>query len=81
MPLHGAGSKNAIDNYVDRYDTETYKTLDDDGNYVLAVCLSDLKKNVPYSPYSLKIISTEESKYFNSYFMFTASCVTKVKYT
>jgi hypothetical protein len=76
--LHGEGAKQAINDYVDRIDTETKKTLDDDGEYVLAVCLSDIIQNIVYSPYTLRKIAFKDVENFNVYYIITASCVTRI---
>lgn len=78
MPIHGEGANQALTNYVDRVDTEMKKTLNDNGEYVIAVCLSDIINNIVYSPYNLKIIQYEQVENFNVYYVITASCVTRV---
>lgn len=78
LPIHGEGAKQALIDYVDRVDTEMKKTLDDNGEYVIGVCLSDIINNIVYSPYNLKLIKYEQVENFDVYYIITASCVTRV---
>ena len=78
LPVYGSGAMLAMKIYQDREDTEFNKTKDDDGQHFYCVCWSDVKQNILYSPYDLKIIKSSEINKYDIHFVITATSVTRV---
>ncbi len=80
LPALGIGAKNAMLNYVHRFDSEVRKSKDDDGSYIYALCLSDLKTNAAYSPYSLRVCEKSMISNYSVYYTATATNIVRVNY-
>jgi hypothetical protein len=78
LPVSGSMARYAMDTYQDRVDDDLRKTLDDDGNFKYCLCISDIKENILYSPYELKITTGEIAKTYSIYYTVSATYVTKV---
>jgi hypothetical protein len=78
LPVYGSGAMLAMKIYQDREDTEFNKTKDDDGQHFYCVCWSDVKQNILYSPYDLKIIKSSEINKYDIHFVITATAITRV---
>lgn len=80
LPLLGNGARQAMYEYQDRLDDEMHSTLNDDGQFVYSVCLSDQVTNILYSPYDLRTVEPHEIKsgLYPVYYTATATFVTRV---
>lgn len=63
--------------YIDRDQPEKL-TKDDNGQFVYAVCLSDIRSNILYSPYELRMVELNDLKHYNVYYTASATSVTRV---
>lgn len=80
LPVNGSGIHHCMDHYEDRLDTDLRKTLDDDGQFRYCLCISDVKENILYSPYELRVTSVDETRKYPIYYTVSASYTTKVMY-
>ena len=80
LPVYGNGSQTAMKSYKDRIDSEFSRTLDDDGRFIYCMCTSDIRGNILYNPYELKIVTKSEIMNSNVYHIVTATSVTRVKF-
>jgi hypothetical protein len=78
LPVNGAQARYGMDTYQDRVDSDLKKTLDDDGHFKYALCISDIKENILYSPYELRIVTGEIAKKYPVYYTVSASYISKV---
>ena len=51
----------------------------DDGVFVYCICLSDIYKNILYSPYELRIVSKEQAVNSDVFFTVSGSCIVRVR--
>ena len=78
LPVNGRNIRMAMETYQDRIDTDTSKTLDDDGQFRYCLCISDIKQNILYSPYELRVTTGSIAKKNHVYYTVSASYITKV---
>lgn len=78
LPVSGSNMRYCMEKYVDRNDNDLRKTLEDDGRFEYCLCISDVKENILYSPYELRITTGEIAKQYPIYYTVSASYVTKV---
>lgn len=78
--MYGHGAITAMRNYIDRMDSEIFKTQDDDGQF--AYCLLKFRNNhqVIYNPYELEIVKKEEALKEPIYFTCSATHIAMVNY-
>ncbi len=78
LPVNGANIRHWMDHYQDRVDTNLKRTLDDNGEFHYCLCVSDIRENILYAPYELRITSVDEAKKYPVYYTVSSSYVTKV---
>lgn len=78
LPVNGAQARYGMDTYQDRVDSDLKKTLEDDGRFQYAMCISDVKENILYSPYEIRTTTGEIAKRYPVYYTVSASYVTKI---
>jgi hypothetical protein len=64
--------------YTDKPVNDLIQVLEDDGQFVYCLSKSDIKLNMLYAPYDLRIVNAGEVKNANVYFTVTATNITKV---
>jgi hypothetical protein len=80
LPAIGSGARAAMSTYADKPTNDLNSVLEDDGQYVYCLCLSDIKLNILYEPYNLRIVSVSEIKNAAVYFTVTATNVARVSF-
>ena len=78
LPVSGSNMRYCMEKYIDRNDNDLRKTLEDDGRFEYCLCISDVKENILYAPYELRITDGEAAKKYPIYYTVSASYVTKV---
>ena len=76
--MHGNGAKEAMENYVDKDESNFKVAQVDSGQFKYCLCLSDIIDNILYEPYELRITSGEIAKSYEVYFTVSATSVTRV---
>ena len=79
LPASGTVIRATMERCIDKLEEANQKIRIDDGQFIYCVCLSDIKRNLLYTPYDLVVIDeSPRLNGFSSYYLLTASCVTKV---
>ncbi len=76
--MHGNGAKEAMENYVDRDESNFKVAQADSGQFKYCLCLSHIIDNILYEPYELRIISGEIAKSYEVYYTVSATSVIRV---
>lgn len=80
LPASGTVTRVTMERCIDRLEDANVKRAADDGQFIYGVCLSEIKTSLLYTPYDLVAVvdTSPRLRGFTSYYVITASCVTKV---
>lgn len=80
LPASGTLTRATMEKHIDDLEAANQRLKFDDGQYIYAVCATDINRKMLYSPYDL--IAVDAYKLadlgFSTYYLITASNVTKV---
>lgn len=78
LPASGTVIRATMEKCIDKLEEINQRIKFDDGQFIYCVSLSDIKRNVLYTPYDLVVVDSPRLSGFSTYFLVTASCVTRV---